>query len=892
MMEISPRIAEVMGKMGIKELNEVQKRSFKPILSGKNVLVIAPTGSGKTEAALIPVLQRCVEEGWEPVAILYITPLRALNRDLLERIKRWGEELGLGVSVRHGDTSSYERSKQVKSPPHLLITTPETLQAILPAEKMGEHLRNVRVVIVDEIHELVGEKRGYQLAIALERLVLRAGEFQRIGLSATVGSPEVAARFLGGRDRPVEVIDVTAEKEYRVTVFYPRPGKGEREEAKELGFSPEVYARLKAILKILERHRQVLTFVNTRNMAEQLSFYLKRLHEETEIHHSSLSKEMRVVTEKLFREGKLKHVIATSSLELGIDIGEVDATVQYGSPRQVIRLVQRVGRSGHRWDRPSIGYVIALNPVDYLEALSILDFLKKRRYEPIRYEAVPLDVLAHQIAGLLMDWGEVEVEEAYGVVTKAFPFFDLELSDFLDVVSQLESERFLKRYGTRMRKTRWTWKYYYTNLSMIPDEEKYFVVDVATKKNVAMLDEEFVAEYLEPGTVFIVRGRTWRVLSIEGRDVLVEEYPYAVGAVPAWIGEQIPVEEFVAKRVRERLEKGEFGDVADYFGEYREGKEVVVEKSGRYVIVHTFLGSRGNQALGRILASEISRRYGIPVRTVSSPYTVILEFPSEANPEVVKEVLLSIPPQLVEVLLERILPRTSLFRTRFLHVARRFGLISRGAKVERINVRKLVEAMSDSPVFRETMKEILVEKLDVEAVKRFLAEVREVKVSDLTPLGRSELSFILQTPDILLPEDPEKVILRKFKERVLEKRVSLLCLYCGALLTMKVKDVPDTVTCVKCGSPLVAVTSDPHSDAVIVRKKGRGRREDMRYRSLLRSAELVKTFGKRAVIAQAVEGIGSLTAARILRVPYSEEEFWKALLDAEREYFRTRMFWR
>ncbi len=880
-----------MKEVGIKELNEVQRMALKPILEGKNVLIIAPTGSGKTEAALIPVLNLLLHNKWEPVSVLYITPLRALNRDMLRRFERWGEVLGIRIGVRHGDTSSHERAKQAKNPPHILITTPETLQAILPAEKMGEHLKNVKVVIVDEVHELVGEKRGYQLSLALERLALRAGEFQRIGLSATVGSPKVASKFLGGRDRRVEVIDVSAEKKYKITVLYPKPDEKTKKEAKELGFDPNVLARIKEILKILSKHKQVITFVNTRSMAEQLSYYLKKFHKETEVHHSSLSRETRVITEKLFKEGKVKHVIATSSLELGIDIGDVDAVIQYGSPRQVIRLVQRVGRSGHRLDKPSIGYVIATNHVDYLEALAVKEFAEKRKFEEVRYEENPLDVLAHQIAGFLMDWGEMEIDELYETVKRAFPFFNLGYSDFLDVVSQLESEGFLKSDGKRIRRSRWTWRYYYTNLSMIPDEEKYFVVDVATKKNVAMLDEDFVAEYIEVGAVFVVKGRTWRVLAVEGRDILVEEFP-AGGAVPAWIGEQIPVEEFVAKKVKEYLEKGRYGEVGDYFKGYREPQEILIEKSGKYVILHAFLGSRGNQTLGRIVASEISRRYGVPVRIVSSPYTVVLEFPAEANPDVVKEVLQTVSPHMVDVLIERIIPRTSLFRIRFIHVARRFGLISRSAKVEKINVKKLVEAMSDSPIFRETMNEILVEKLDVDAVKRFLEGLGKVKISKLTPLGRNELSTVLQTPDILIPEDPEKILLQKFKERILEKRVNLVCLYCGFSFSSRVKDLPERIECPKCGSPLVAVSFDPEFDTELVKKKKRGRKEDARYRSLLRSAELVKTFGKKAVIAQAVEGIGSLTAARILKTPYNEEEFWKALMEAEREYFRTRMFWK
>jgi len=190
-----------------------------------------------------------------------------------------------------------------------------------------------------------------------------------------------------------------------------------------------------------------------------------------------------------------------------------------------------------------------------------------------------------------------------------------------------------------------------------------------------------------------------------------------------------------------------------------------------------------------------------------------------------------------------------------------------------------VEALSDSPIFRETMKEILVDKLDLEVVREFLKEMKGVKIMKLGPLGRTQLSSILQMPDILSPEDPEKIILRHFKERILNKKVHLLCLYCGFRFTRKVKELPEKITCPKCGSPLVAVSWDPERDVEILKRENRGRREDMRYASLLRSAELIKGFGKKAVIAQAVEGIGSLTAARILRVPYTEDEFWKALMD-------------
>ena len=906
------KILELWRKRGLGEPTEVQKKAYPLIREGKNVLLIAPTGSGKTEAALIPVLAEMLTTEVRPVSLLYITPLRALNRDLLDRIRWWGENLGFRVDVRHGDTTRYARSRQAREPPHILITTPESLQAILPAERMGRHLENVRFVIIDEIHELVAEKRGYQLSVALERLRKKTGhEFQRIGLSATVGSPEVVARFLAGEGRDVEVVDVSTRKEYRVKVFYPTADKEIREESKRLGLAPEVYARVKKLKEIVDRHNQVITFVNTRNMAEQLSLYFSALHDRTDVHHSSLSRDVRLSVERTFKEGEVKHLIATSSMELGIDVGEVDAVVQYGSPRQVTRLIQRVGRSGHRWDRPSVGYIIALDPVDFVEAAVIAKLAKKGWLEPVQQEEKPYDVLAHQIAGMLMDWGEVSIREVYETVTRAQPFRTLTVEELVDVIRQLESERFLRVRGDVIAKSRDTWRYYYSNLSMIPDEEKFFVTDTISGKRVAMLDEDFVASYLETGTVFVVKGRPWRVVSIEDREVFVEPSDSLVGAIPAWIGEMIPVDRHVAREVfRERrriAEKMEtIGDVAevrdvekvrDVFSDHPGEGVVLIEQSDEYVVIHVPLGSKGNTALSRLIAAEISRRHGIPVRVFSSAYAVVIEFPAPGfSVDEVEKVLRTVDPEILDLVLENHVTKTKLFKWRFVHVARRFGLISKGAKVDRINVRKLIDALTDSPVYRETLKELLTEKLDVSSVKEFLEGIRSgryriVKRKGMGKVGKMELSKALQIPELVSPDTPEHTILELFKRRVLEKKVTLVCTSCGAEHVYKVMDVPEHVSCPRCGSPLVAVVHDAGKARELIRKKRLSKKDEKRMLELIRNAELVKEFGKRAVIAMAVTGVGSQTAARILRVPYSDEEFWKALLDAERNYYRTKMFW-
>ncbi len=855
-----------MKELGIKELNELQKKTYPLIRSGKNVLIMAPTGSGKTEAAMFPLLHNLLEREHRGVALLYITPLRALNRDMEHRMKVWEEITGLRVGVRHGDTTQYQRGKQLRNPPHILITTPESFQSILAAEKMGRHLENVRYVVVDEVHELYAEKRGYQLSLGLERLVERAGEFQRIGLSATVGDPERAKRFLGGR-REVVTVDVTHRKEYRFYTLFPRPTKEETKEAEEYGIPSETYKRIKTILEILSKHKQVITFVNTRSTAEQLSYYLKRLDESTEVHHSSLSRDIRLVVEKLLRSGEVKHVIATSSLELGIDIGNVDAVIQYGSPRQVIRLLQRVGRAGHRWDEPSVGYLIALDWLDREEIEAIVKKAYEGFIEPPSVEESPLDVLAHQVAGIVLDRGEITLEELYSIVRRAYPFFRVRVDELEDVVIQLDKQRLLRYEEGKVRKSRQTRIYYYTNLSMIPDEQKFFVV--YGRKNVAMLDEEFVSDYLDPGVTFVTGGNVWRVIAVDGRNVIVEPAPPGTPAIPAWIGEQIPVYPEIAEEVMKRLEE-----------------ERGIEVEGSFVVVKSFLGSRGNAALARIIAGEMERRYDIYVRVYSSPYVVIVEFPSTASGDIVKEVIEEISPSMVDVLIERYLTKSTLFRGRFLHVARRFGLISRDATLDRVGIRRLLSALSDSPIYRETLKEIIAEKLDLEAVKSFVGKSYPVRTG-LSKLSKKEIADILTTPDII-EGDPKTLVRNVFKNKVMGKRVYLLCVHCGSWKSKKVGEVKEEdLVCYRCGSPLVApVFRIEEAEEMLEKKKGKD------YEALIRRAELTKVYGKRAVIALTVEGVGPKTADRILSIPLSEEEFWDKLIEAEREYVRNRIFWK
>jgi len=305
-----------------------QEMAIPLILRGENVLLIAPTGTGKTEAALLPMLARMMAEGRTAggVRMLYVTPLRALNRDLMLRISWWASRLDLSVAVRHGDTPAIERRAQLARPPDILVTTPETLQILLVARKFRQHLASVRYLIVDEVHELAESKRGAQLSLALERLKIMTGEHPQIaGLSATVGSPEEVARFLGGSSPTPRVVYVSATKTMEIGVEYPLPSPEDGELAARLCVTPDVAARLRRIRELIREAKTALIFTNTRSMTEILGSRLRMWDASLAmaVHHGSLAARARVTAERSLREGRVRSLVSTSSLELGIDVGHV-----------------------------------------------------------------------------------------------------------------------------------------------------------------------------------------------------------------------------------------------------------------------------------------------------------------------------------------------------------------------------------------------------------------------------------------------------------------------------------------------------------------------------------------------------------------------------------------
>ncbi|MEM1517879.1 MAG: DEAD/DEAH box helicase, partial [Nitrososphaerota archaeon] len=541
------------------ELTDAQKIAIPHILRGENVLLMTPTGTGKTEAALLPILSMLtINRDLRPITTLYITPLRALNRDLLDRIDWWCQRLDITVAVRHGDTPERERRTQSLSPPQILIITPEALQSLLIGKIMRKYLANVKWVIVDEVHELATDKRGVQLAIALQRLrKITKHDFQIIGISATVGSAEEVGKFLVGPNADCKVLIIPIPRETIITVLFPISTEQDRELADYLGVAPEVAARLRVIKELVESHSSTLIFTNTRPLAEILANRFKAWMETfpVSIHHGSLSRDKRLHVERELKYGQLHGLICTSSLEMGIDIGRVDLCIQYNSPREVTRIIQRVGRSGHKIGGTAKGVIIVIDSDDALEAMVISKRAKAGKLEPTIILKNSLDVLQHQIAGLLLEYGRLMIDEIMELVRKTYNYRELTVNELQEVLSFMVSIGLarLDQSGTVSRpiNQKRLFDYYFNSLSMIPEERQYLVVDAENGSPIGILDESFVAEYGDVGTKFILAGKAWIITSMSGQRIYVAPATDGEGAVPSWVGDEIPVPLEVAMEVGE-----------------------------------------------------------------------------------------------------------------------------------------------------------------------------------------------------------------------------------------------------------------------------------------------------------------------------------------------------
>lgn len=944
---LARQIRSALADLGFSEPTEPQKKAIPPILRGENVLLIAPTGSGKTEAALLPVFSNLLSSSKEEgISVLYITPLRALNRDMLRRVSEWSNWLGFSVEVRHGDTTVKIRRRQAVKPPDMLITTPETLQAILPGRLMRRNLGNVRFVIIDEVHEIAESKRGVQLAVALERLrEVTEKEFQRIGLSATIGSPEKAAGLIGGANRPVRIVQAFPTKRYEYSIEYPFPNSEDYDLAADLLTSPEAAARIRRILDLIKSHVSTLVFVNSRTNAEMLGHKLGSVSKEIAVHHGSLSKEERHTIEDEFKEGLLKALICTSTLELGIDIGNVDFTIQYLSPRQVSALIQRVGRSGHRLDTASKGVIITAFPDDLLEAMATVRRAYKNLVEPTRIHENALDVLAHQIAGILMDKRRISIDEAFSIVKRAYPYRNLSREKMLEVVKYLNELRLLWMDGEILGRNKRTRRYYYENLSMIPDERRYPVIDIISDRKIGTVGEEFMALRARIGLNFLCKGKVWRIVQVENETgrvyVIPSEDPLA--AAPGWDGEMISIPQAVAEEVgkirheiaEEIRRLGDIDAVAEKIareyhvdpkvlheavGEIYEhfkrklpvptDRLILIEGYGKYLIVHLCFGEIVNVTLGCIFDAVLSDRELI-TGWWNDGYRILIEMPRKIEKnelERLPSILFNLSDEEVDKAFNEYLKARFPFAERLKFIAERFGALPRGRLASPRLLSQILGRFKKTPVFEETLREVMTERIDLEAVKRMMASIRSGQIQVKTLLSKEKPSPIAyhilekyaDIPELMAPRRIIMSNIERMKRSIESRKVRLLCLSCGDWLgESRIRSLPERPACGKCGLGLLAVLRRrENADRLreMLRRRLRGEElneEELKELSIARrTADLVLSYGKRAIVALQVKGVGPETAFRILgKMHFDEKEFYLDLLKAKIRFLRTRQYW-
>jgi len=817
-------------------LTEPQAYAVKYIHSGKNVLISAPTGSGKTLTGFLTIINELFllakqEKLEDQVYCVYISPLKALANDIhrnlevpLNEIYELGKKENINlpkitVGVRSGDTPTSERQKMLKKPPNIFITTPESLGMVLSSIKFREKFRNVRYVIVDEIHELSSSKRGVMLSLNLERLAEYAGEFVRIGLSATQSPIEEMAKYLVGyRDgqlRKVYISEVETRKSLDLKVITPVP---------DLNAVPYEIANEKMydILEdIIKAHKTTLIFTNTRSGSEHVAIKLKqRGIDSLEVHHSSLGKITRINVEESLKQGKLKCVITSTSLELGIDIGYIDIVVQIGSPKSISKGLQRVGRSGHAYGSVAKGRFVVFDNDDLIECAVLVKQAYDNKLDRIFTPKNSLDVLSQVIVGMSLEnvW---DLENAYTLIKRSYCYSNLDRKDFMNVINYLSGKTYGEPFYSKIwydeeqnkfGKKRSTRMIYFMNMGTIPEEADYTVLD---ERNVplGMLSEKFV-ERLKSGDIFVLGAKSYEFQKTRGSKVYVKNAAGKKPTVPSWSGEMLPrsydlsievgkfrgelsemlkngenpvqylidtahVDEYGAKSIITYIKEQMLETVPTDKRLLIEGYIDTSKKSN--IIFHYPFGRRVNDALSRAYAYAISGKYGTNVRLSITDDAFMITASKKID---LSDIPALVKSKYLDEILKSALNSTELYKQRFRHCAARAFMVLRRYKSASISVARqqlrsdkildILKEIKDFPIVDETYNEIFNIAMDLPHAKEVLEgiESREINIV-LKPYSENTSIFsnsiiLASISDIVLMED-RNALLKEIHMKVLER---------------------------------------------------------------------------------------------------------------------------
>ena len=800
---------------------DVQSQAWPGIAAGENVLVIAPTGSGKTLTAFLWALNQLISGAWPAgrTRVLYVSPLKALNNDIrrnltgpLDELKAVFEEQGqpfpaISVQTRSGDTPQSERQRMFRRPPEILITTPESLNLLLSSAGGLSILTSLRAVILDEIHAVFGTKRGVHLITAVDRLVRLSGEFQRVALSATVRPAETVAEFVGGltaddpgsgarrTPRPVRVIRSSVSKKYDISVNLP-------EEAEARPNDESLWKPLVAeFKKIIGRNRSTLIFANSRRFTEKLT--LKINNAETRVlayaHHGSLSREIRTAVEQKLKAGDLKAIVATNSLELGIDIGALDEVLLFQSPGSVSSAVQRVGRAGHRVGETSRGTIYPTFSHDFLEAAVLARCIGESEIEAGSPVDSPLDVLAQAIVSMVLVETR-DIDEMYEQIICSHPYrnlsrrhFDLVLNmlagRYADArVRELKPRVSLDRLDNTAAAVRGARLVLYSSGGTIPDRGYFHLRHFETNSLIGELDEEYVWE-ASVGQTFSLGAQNWKIERITHNDVFVRPALPRIMDSPFWRGDEIGRDFHFSQRIGLFLEEADTRltdpafinelqtayhmnppaarALASYLKNQKEATgaalphrhHLLIEHvhsgpggaPGNQSVLHTGWGLRVNRPLALALEAAWESNFGGRIETFAANDQIVLMLPHDISGA---EILSLVDSASLDDLLRRKLEGSGFFGARFRECAGRALLLPRRKFNERMPLwmsrlrsQKLLEAIKsyeDFPILLEAWRTCLQDEFDLDSLRTLLAEIEsgtiawsEVASSTPSPMARN-----------------------------------------------------------------------------------------------------------------------------------------------------------